>query len=118
LNFSATSDRVDGACVVSVRGEVDLYNSPEVKRRLLDAISTGERYIVVDLTETTFVDSTTLATLTSARKRLSPHGKLVLVCTDRNIRKVLEVTGLDSLFAVYDSRADALAATNGHAVRR
>ena len=105
--------RTDRACVLALAGEIDLYNSPEVKRRLLDAIASGEKHIVVDLTETTFVDSTMLATLTAARKRLARQGRVVIVCSDRNIRKVLEVTGLDGLFAVYDTRAEALAAGNG-----
>ena len=106
------------AYVLTLSGEIDLYNSPEVKRQLLDAIACGEKQIVVDLTKTTFIDSTMLTTLTAARKRLGRRGEVVIVCSDRNIRKVLEVTGLDTLFRVYDTRADALAATNGRGKHR
>jgi len=110
MNFSAQTERVgDGACVIAVSGEADLYTSPEFKRHVTEAIAGGIRSIVVDLTEATFIDSTALGVLTRARKRLSPaHGRIVVVVTDRNIRKVFEVTGLDRIFPLYESRDAAL----------
>jgi anti-sigma B factor antagonist len=90
-------------------GEVDLYTAPEFKQQLLDAIGQGARHVVVDLSDTTFIDSTTLGVLVGGIKRLRPEGgQLSIVCSDRNITKIFEITGLNRVFPIHESRADAL----------
>ena len=115
MNFSAQTERAgEGVCVISVHGEADLYTSPELKHHVIEAIARGNRSIIVDLTRATFIDSTALGVLTSARKRLTPaNGRIAVVCTDRNIRKIFEVTGLDRVFSLYETRDVALANGNG-----
>jgi anti-sigma B factor antagonist len=112
MNFEIESERVDdGLYVISLGGEIDLYTAPELKQRLVDAVQAGARMIVIDLTETTFIDSTTLGVLVGAVKRLREKGgELSLVCRDQNIIKIFEITGLDHVFAIHASREKALAA--------
>jgi anti-sigma B factor antagonist len=65
--------------------------------------------VVVDFTDTTFIDSTTLGVLVGGVKRLRANdGQLALVCSDRNITKIFEITGLDRVFAIYPTREAAL----------
>jgi anti-sigma B factor antagonist len=65
---------------------------------------------VVDLSETTFIDSTTLGVLVGGVRRLREQdGDLSLVCSDRNITKIFEITGLDRVFSISPSREEALA---------
>ena len=65
--------------------------------------------MVVDFTETTFIDSTTLGVLVGGVKRLRPvEGRLSLVCSDRNITKIFEITGLNKVFPIYETRSEAL----------
>ena len=52
--------------VVAVRGEIDLFTAPELKSALSEAIESGHTRIVVDLTDTTFLDSTALGVLIRA----------------------------------------------------
>ena len=67
--------------------------------------------IVVDLTDTTFVDSTALGVLIGAVKRLrSRRGALAIVNTDDSIAKTFEITGLDQVFTIAATRDEALAA--------
>ncbi len=100
--------------VVAVRGEIDLFTAPELKSALADAIEEGRLRIVVDLTETTFLDSTALGVLIGAVKRLrSREGRLTIVNTDDNIAKTFEITGLDQIFTIRASRDDAVAALDG-----
>jgi anti-sigma B factor antagonist len=88
---------------------VDLYTAPEFKQQLLDAIGQGTKEVVVDFSDTTFIDSTTLGVLVGGVKRLRPNGgRLSLVCNDRNITKIFEITGLNKVFEMYESRDDAL----------
>lgn len=105
----ATTQFADDAYVVAVAGEVDLYTNPELKQELLTVIGNGARHVVVDLTETTFIDTTTLGVLVGAVKRLAAGGgELSLVCADRNITKIFEITGLDRAFLIDPTRAEAL----------
>jgi anti-sigma B factor antagonist len=110
--FALTEDALDAdRHVVAVRGEIDLFTAPELKQKLTDAIEGGKTRIVVDLSDTTFLDSTALGVLIGAVKRLrSREGALVIVNTDQNIAKTFEITGLDQIFTILSTRDDAIAA--------
>ena len=110
--FALTEDSLDAdRHVVAVRGEIDLFTAPELKQKLTDAIESGKNRIVVDLSDTTFLDSTALGVLIGAVKRLrSREGALVIVNVDQNIAKTFEITGLDQIFTILSTRGDAIAA--------
>lgn len=111
MNFAIRAEEHGAAAVIVLSGEVDLYTAPELKQELLRAIEEGVNSVVVDMTDTSFIDSTTLGVLVSGLKRLRPKGgQLALVISDRNIRKVFDITGLDRVFPIYDAQHDALAA--------
>jgi anti-sigma B factor antagonist len=110
MNFDIKTEQVDGAYVIALAGEVDLYTAPEFKQQLLDVIGKGSKQVIVDFTDTTFIDSTTLGVLVGGVKRLrTTDGQLSLVCDDRNITKIFEITGLDRVFTIYPTRDDAIA---------
>ena len=113
MNFDVKTDKVDNETyVISLTGEVDLYTAPEFKQQLLNVISEGGKDVIVDFTDTTFIDSTTLGVLVGGVKRLrAEDGRLSLVCSDRNITKIFEITGLDRVFTIYTTRDEALAKT-------
>jgi len=110
MNFDVDTEKIGpNAYVVSLKGEVDLYTAPEFKQQLLDVIGQGARDVIVDFTGTTFIDSTTLGVLVGGVKRLRPEGgQLSLVCSDRNITKIFEITGLDRVFTIYATREEAV----------
>ena len=114
MDFSVSSEQVEnGVHMISLAGEVDLYTAPEFKQELLKVIGDDDepKQVVVDLTATTFIDSTTLGVLVGGVRRLRPKGgQLSLVCDDRNITKIFEITGLDRVFTIYPTREEALAA--------
>ncbi len=93
--------------VVSLAGEHDLYTAPKVQEELRSAIASGARTIVVDLTETTFLDSTMLHVLLSARNEHWDGGRFLLVTDDATVKRVFEVTGIDRFFDFYPSRRAA-----------
>jgi anti-sigma B factor antagonist len=110
MNFDIKTEQLgDDSYVISLAGEVDLYTAPEFKQQLLDVISQGGKNVVVDFTNTTFIDSTTLGVLVGGVKRLRTNdGQLSLVCSDRNITKIFEITGLDRVFTIYATRDEAV----------
>jgi anti-sigma B factor antagonist len=113
VNFDVKTEKVDESTyVIALAGEVDLYTAPEFKEQLLEVIAEGGKDVVVDFSGTTFIDSTTLGVLVGGVKRLrAQDGRLSLVCSDRNIRKIFEITGLDRVFTIYPTRDEALAKT-------
>jgi len=114
-DFKLTDEALDGdRHVVAVAGEIDLFTAPDLKQRLASLIESGRRQLVLDLTETTFLDSTGLGVLIGAVKRLrSRDGELVIVNQDETIGKTFEITGLDQIFTIRSSRSEALEAFAG-----
>ncbi len=110
MNFNIQDEEIDSEThVIQLGGEVDLYTAPEFKERLVELIENGKTKIVVDLSEATFIDSTTLGVLVGGVKRLRPAGgSLALVCSDQNITKIFEITGLDRVFPIHATRDEAL----------
>jgi anti-sigma B factor antagonist len=110
MNFDIKTEKLgEDAYVISLAGEVDLYTAPEFKQQLLEVISQGGKQVVIDFTNTTFIDSTTLGVLVGGVKRLRTNGgQLSLVCSDRNITKIFEITGLDRVFTIYGTRDEAV----------
>ena len=111
MNFQIEDQAIDDSThVIELGGEVDLYTAPEFKERMVELIESGKKHIVVDLSKATFIDSTTLGVLVGGVKRLRTNeGQLSLVCSDRNITKIFEITGLDRVFTIYPTREEALA---------
>jgi anti-sigma B factor antagonist len=110
--FALTEDSLDDERhVIAIAGEIDLFTAPEMKAALLGAIDSGKTRIVVDLSQTTFLDSTALGVLIGAIKRLrSRDGALTIVNTESTIAKTFEITGLDQIFTITDTREAAIAA--------
>ena len=100
----------DAGCVVTLSGDADLYAAANVERELVRLVDDGRHSIVVDLTDATFIDSTMLRVLLNVSKRLRPGGgELLVVCHEHNIRKIFEITLLDRVFTIFESRDTALA---------
>jgi anti-sigma B factor antagonist len=103
-------DAGDGVAVVAVQGDADLHTAHELRSAIADAVDGGATTLIVDLAETTFIDSMTLGVLLGAVKRLRPlGGRVSVVCTDANIRRIFEITLLDRVFSLQDDREAALA---------
>ena len=99
----------DGAWVVRLGGELDLYNADVVRAALRDVATKTPERLVLDLSEVAFIDSTALGALIEARASL-PGRALLLAAPARDTRRALQVSGLDRHLPVHDTVDDALAA--------
>ena len=110
IEFGIEDRRIDADThVIAVSGEVDLFTAPEFKQRVTAPIGAGIDRVIVDLTATTFIDSSSLGVLIGAHKRLKLRGGgLVIVCDDRAIVNTFKITGLDGVFEIVPNRADAV----------
>ncbi len=102
---------VAGVRVVEVDGELDLGGAP----LLADVLRRPGQHTIVDCRETTFADSTGLATLLGGHRRAfdSGHGYAVVAGRDGLLWRMLEMTGLVQVLAVYDALDEALSALTG-----
>ena len=111
MNLSLSTEDVEGRRIVSVRGEVDVYSAPTLRKSLQDLMDDEHPSLLVDLTEIAFIDSTGLGVLVAGQNRASElGGKLNLVCAQERVLKLFRITGLDEVFGIYSTRADALTA--------
>lgn len=98
-----------GVAVVRVFGDVDLLTAPQLRDRLRELLE-QPGVVLVDLRQVGFLGSTGLAELTAAQDAAASHGTtLRLVATSRAVLRPLEVTGLSSLFQIFESLDEALA---------
>ena len=87
--------------VVSVRGEIDIFTAPEFKERVNGAIDAGRDHVIVDLSGTTFIDSSSLGVLISAHRRLANRdGRLIIACDVAAVLNTFKITGLDAVLHV------------------
>lgn len=109
-DFAVRSFSQEGAAVVAVAGQADLHTAPELRTTLADAVDSGAPTLVVDLSETTFIDSMTLGVLLGALKRVTAAGgRLGIVCPDRHLRRVFEITSLDRVLTLFTTLDEAIA---------
>jgi anti-sigma B factor antagonist len=97
----------DGGVVVHLAGELDLYNAPEVRAALEEVAGSNPARVVVDLAEVEFVDSTVLGVLIEARRRFEERAAFLLAAPGHEVRRALEVSGLDRHLRVVESVDDA-----------
>jgi anti-sigma B factor antagonist len=101
----------DGAVIVQLVGELDLYNAQLLREKLFATAADGPERLVVDLSGVTFVDSTALGVLIETRTRVANRSAFLLAGPGLEIRRALEISGLDRHFAVHSTLDEALAAS-------
>jgi anti-anti-sigma factor len=96
--------------LVSVSGEIDLHTAGRLQARIEEAGAVGAETVVVDLSETSFIDSTALSVLVRETTRLEGRGHaLVVVTNDPRTLRIVEVTGLGRTLRTYATLQDVLA---------
>ena len=107
MNVSITT--VESAIVVTADGELDLLSAPRLDEVLTQGINQANSRLVLDLSAVTFMDSTGLGTVVKALKRCREKNlDFRVVVGSERVRKVFEITGLDSLVALSAALDDAL----------
>lgn len=110
MGFSTRKD-AKGVLVVEVDGQLIVGNRQELKQKVMDALEAGERKFLIDFTRTGYIDSSGLGVLVSLSKKVRDEGgDLRLAGLNEDLKTLFELTKLDTLFAISDSPADALAA--------
>lgn len=99
-----------GAHVVSISGEIDLSNADRVRREIVDGVPPGTTAVVVDLSGTTYLDSSGIRALFELRAALDGRGwplGLVVPLTG-HVRTVLEITAVTGELRVKPTLGETL----------
>jgi anti-sigma B factor antagonist len=110
MDFDVETSHRDGASVLTLRGEIDVYTAPQLRQSIVDLVEEGSVRLVVDMRAVEFLDSTGLGVLVEGLKRVkSKDGSLSIVATQDKILKIFDITGLNRAFPIFASVEEALA---------
>ena len=112
MDIKVTVREAPGDCyVVDLSGEIDVYTAPKLREKLISLVEAGSYQLIVDMEGVDFLDSTGLGVLVGGLKRVRAHdGWIDLVCTQSRILRIFRITGLNKVFSIYDTVAEATAA--------
>jgi len=98
--------------LITVHGEIDLYNAKELKERVSVAeVSASSPNLILDIKDVDYIDSTGLGILIGIKRRATErNGKLALVLHSDRINKLFEITGLNKIFTITKSVEEAIEA--------
>ena len=109
--MQVTTDKVGTATVVRCEGRLNMLAAPGLKGSLDTLVAEGNKRLVIDLSETAFMDSSGLGALIAGLKRARQMGgDLRIAAPNDQVRTVLKLTNLDRILKPYD---DVDAATHG-----
>ena len=99
----------DKAAIAEIQGEIDVYTSPKLKEALTKLIEQQKYNIIIDLEKVRYIDSTGLGVLIGTLKKVREHnGTICIICTNPQIKKIFNITGLVKIFGIYKNEEEAL----------
>ena len=102
-------DRDGEAAIVEATGELDAFAAPDLSRAFAELM--GERQVLADFERVAFMDSTVLSLIVRATRDLTDAGASIrVVLPSGPARRIFEITALDRVLPVAESRSSALAA--------
>jgi len=109
-DLSIETRMIESVPVLDLTGEVDSYNSPRLREKIVSLVDQGNANLVINLSGVDYIDSTGLGTLVGGLKRASERGGTIsLICPSEQIYKVFHITGLVKVFPIFDSEEAAFA---------
>jgi anti-anti-sigma factor len=106
--FKVRSEQQDGVFVIAVEGELDMNTAADLERELEGPISAAQSPLLIDLSRCEFIDSTGIALIVRSWQALDGDGRFALCGVGQQVKRVLDVTGLEETIPTHPSREQAL----------
>lgn len=91
----------DRTAVCRVSGELDAYTAPDLRDKLDEVLETGRPWIIADLKQLTYLDSTGLGILVGTAKKCRQAGGDLAVASDRrNLLRIFQISGTEQILNV------------------
>lgn len=102
-------ERQDNVVIVKPDGEIDLHNSPQLRKTLQDLTKENQPNLLIDLESVSYMDSSGLATLVEVFQSIQKQGKkLALSSPVDTVKNIFTITRLDEIFSIYPTQKEAL----------
>lgn len=94
--------------IISVDGEVDLYNVGELKKAIFDVIDDDEaESLVIDMSKINYMDSSGIGALVAGKKKMKANdGKFGLLSITEDVLNILKLATLDKFFTIYENESE------------
>jgi anti-sigma B factor antagonist len=107
--MSFTTKKQDGVVVMEIEGQLIVGNRQELKQKMLEELEKGGKKFLIDFAKTGYIDSSGLGVLVSLSKKIREQGgDLRLANLNDDLKTLFELTKLDTLFKIADTREKAL----------
>jgi anti-anti-sigma factor len=106
--FKVHSKQDDDTVVILVEGELDMHTAAQLERELEAPLADSGSALLIDLSRCEFIDSTGIALIVRAWQRLDGDGRFALCGVGDQVKRVLDITGLESTIPNHPSREEAL----------
>ncbi len=99
--------------VISISGEIDLYNAPDIKKLIQALIAENKVKVVIDFDKVTYIDSSGIGAMISSLSNLKKQGGMLKISNIHDsVKKVFELTKLTSFFQIFASQEEAVTSFN------
>jgi anti-anti-sigma factor len=108
--FKVRSEQQDGVFVIAVEGELDMNTATDLERELEGPLGAAQSPLLIDLSRCEFIDSTGIALIVRSWQTLDGDGdsRFALCGIGRQVKRVLDITGLEKTIPIHPSREQAL----------
>jgi anti-anti-sigma factor len=102
--------------IVNLRGRLDMDSSPTVEKQLMSLLEKGERRLVIDFSNLTYISSLGLRVLVIAAKYMQKNkGELALAALSSHILEIFKIASFTSIFPIYSTCDEAVARLQANA---
>jgi stage II sporulation protein AA (anti-sigma F factor antagonist) len=116
--FSIGQTRAGNVCIVTLSGRIDSTNANDVIAELTRLITSGEKSILIDLSAVLYLTSAAFRALLIATDEAERQAAKMALCSlAGHVRELFEISGLLEVFAIYNSREEALKQLGGPMLR-
>lgn len=108
--LEVSTSKKDAATIVSIKGDVDLYSSPQVRKAVIALTAKKTPVILINLTDVGYMDSSGVATLVEGLQQVGKYkGQFKIFGLAAAVKEVFELSRLDKVFDIHADEASALA---------
>ena len=109
--ISIETKNEEDLCILTVKGRLGITTENSLRQRVAALVEQSQVHIILDFTGITFMDSSGMSSVLSAMRSVSENqGRICLVCDTRHILRVLRITAIDKLMAIYPTLEEAITA--------
>ncbi len=104
-------EKINAVAVLNLQGRLNIASAPDLETAFAELSKAGEKKILVDCRELEYISSAGLRVLLAAVKvQKKDLGIVALSALSANVKQVFEISGFTSIFPIYASKEDAIAA--------